>query len=670
MLTFYSAPITTTDFADIIPKDLPARDSQDQASDAPRNYHAKFFGKLIADENKKYEMLITADDYYKLYINGQYVCQGPRPAYVTRYNYNAVDITDFLRPGENEICAHVFYQGLINRVWVSGDGRMMLLCDIFRDGAHVAGTEIFTKCTRITGYFSEHAIGYDTQFLEDFDFSVPEKPVGICSQKYPYHFYDTPTETMDTELLPLHFSGTDCANNTSDAGKNCNYFLDVKQETAGSLLLTLRGTKGQTVWILRGEELTESGDVRFDMRCGCLYKEQLILSGNDDIFEEFDSKAFRYISVTSDAPFMIKNAALRRTHHRFRKHLTLKSGSKTINDVWKLCENTLHYGVQETLIDCPTREKGEYLGDAVISALAYFYLTGDAEMYRHTLIDFADTAHFDAGLLAVGSCSYWQEIADFSLLFPLFLWNYFRVTNDKNTANALLPVCDHMLSYFGQFAREDGLLADVNQKWNLVDWPESCRDGYDAVLDGTQKNVCHNVINAYYIGAHIMRDKLAAALGIRKSNKATAFIHAFQKEFFNEKIGRYTDTAQTAHTALHSNVLPLFYGFAPESAVPNLIAFIKEKRLSCSPFFSYFLLKALARNGERDFALSLVCDEKYWVNMLAEGATTTMETWGKNQKQNTSLCHPWACAPIILIAEDFPELTENVVFENHPILTL
>ena len=35
--------------------------------------------------------------------------------------------------------------------------------------------------------------------------------------------------------------------------------------------------------------------------------------------------------------------------------------------------------------------------------------------------------------------------------------------------------------------------------------------------------------------------------------------------------------------------------------------------------------------------------------MLDEGATTCYEAWGKEQKWNTSLFHPWASAPAILL---------------------
>jgi len=71
------------------------------------------------------------------------------------------------------------------------------------------------------------------------------------------------------------------------------------------------------------------------------------------------------------------------------------------------------------------------------------------------------------------------------------------------------------------------------------------------------------------------------------------------------------------------------------------------------------LLKALARAGEYDLLYELIrCeDERSWVNMLREGATTCFEAWGKEQKRNTSLCHPWAAAPIPLLIEEIFGLT-------------
>ena len=70
--------------------------------------------------------------------------------------------------------------------------------------------------------------------------------------------------------------------------------------------------------------------------------------------------------------------------------------------------------------------------------------------------------------------------------------------------------------------------------------------------------------------------------------------------------------------------------------------------------FAYFVLKALGKIGAYEDELRLLLNESEhsWVNMLREGATTCFEAWGKDQKWNCSLCHPWACAPIIIIVED------------------
>ena len=45
--------------------------------------------------------------------------------------------------------------------------------------------------------------------------------------------------------------------------------------------------------------------------------------------------------------------------------------------------------------------------------------------------------------------------------------------------------------------------------------------------------------------------------------------------------------------------------------------------------------------------------------MLSEGATATFEAWSKEQKWNTSLFHPWATAPILIMKEIADALNEG-----------
>lgn len=54
---------------------------------------------------------ITADSYYRLYINGVWIGDGPARAWPEQYNYDVLDLTPHLRAGENEIKVIARYFG-------------------------------------------------------------------------------------------------------------------------------------------------------------------------------------------------------------------------------------------------------------------------------------------------------------------------------------------------------------------------------------------------------------------------------------------------------------------------------------------------------------------------------------------------------------------------------
>ena len=170
-MEFNSTWITTKDFENLKPIDIFHKQVNNKKLEetAFYNYHAHFIKEFYVDETGNYEIKISADDFYKLYINGEFVCQGVAPAYFDSYNYNETDISKFLNKGKNTVAVHVFYQGLINRATNSGDNRMGLIADIFCDGKFVFGTDESWKCERTTEY-SGDTTPYLTQFREDIDF--------------------------------------------------------------------------------------------------------------------------------------------------------------------------------------------------------------------------------------------------------------------------------------------------------------------------------------------------------------------------------------------------------------------------------------------------------------------------------------------------------------------
>ena len=83
---------------------------------------------------------------------------------------------------------------------------------------------------------------------------------------------------------------------------------------------------------------------------------------------------------------------------------------------------------------------------------------------------------------------------------------------------------------------------------------------------------------------------------------------------------------------------------------------------------SYFLLRGLCKLGRYEDAYKLITSqaENSWYNMVREGGTTCFEAWGKDQKVNASLCHPWASAPIVVLIEELMGVSlDGTVSEHH-----
>ena len=620
------------------------------------NRHILFRKKVVLEKASKAILKITADDYFKLYINGVYVTQGPPPSYPDHYYFMEIDITPFLKEGVNTFAVHNYYQGLINRVWVSGDLRSMFWCELYLDGkVALVSDESWLTATH-TGYSSCGIIGYETAFAERYDSSAKEvgfekelfddsqwKPASIYKQT-DYILQKSPIQPLSVYLKkPIY---------TERKGEVL--FVDFGQEMVGYLRAKAKGKQGDKVLLRFGEELNPDGSVRFDMRCNCRYEEEWILSGKEDVLDQFDYKAFRYCEIMMPEGASVCDVEMQVRHYPYEKKAVYETDNEQLRKVLQLCENTIKYGTQEVFVDCPTREKGQYLGDVCVSGRAQCVLTGDTTLIKKAIIDFCGSAFICKGVMAVSTSSFMQEIADYSLLLPALVLCVYKRDNDKDFLRLTFPYITGVYEYFMQYSQEDGLIEGVKEKWNLVDWPDNLRDGYNFPLTKPIGYGKHNVLNAFWIGFlkayQDICEILGEAVNIAIDNVEKSFIDAF----YNKETGLYCDSTKKTHSAVHSNVLPLLFDIGmSETKERKIVEYICQKKLtSMGVYMAYFTLAALMKHGEREKAELLATDKGAWLNMLEEGTTTTFEAWGKNQKWTTSLFHPWATAPLIVFAKD------------------
>lgn len=671
---FENALIITNDrFASASPINVFHRESEHYENPHDpsfENRHILFRRRFTLDSVPEHAVLnISADDYYKLWVNGQFVTQGPAPAYNFHYYYNAVDITPYLKAGENVIAVHTFYQGLINRVWVSADMRHMFVCQLDADGKTILHSDTSWKCAEHSGYKALHLIGYATQFAEWYDsrssedgFAAPEFDdsawkTAVPKQNTDYTFFPQPTKQLSIyEIAPARIE------RTVNPDGSQRIFGDIGFECVGALTLKARGISGTDVVIRCGEECLkdENGQdidaVRYEMRCNCKYEERWTLSGKTDVLLPYDYKSFRYFELLLPVGCTLSDDGIRMQvrHYPFREAISCPSDDPQIQKIWKLCSDSLKYGAQEGFMDCPTREKGQYMNDGSVSFTAYTLLTGDGALMKKALYEYARSSFISPSLMAVAPCSLMQEIADASMQYPMqmeFLYNH---TGDLEMLRDLYPTAATAQESFRRFDRGDGLLDGVDT-WNLIDWPKNLRDDYDFPDVRPAAPGAHNVMNAFWYGMCRSLDNIRRILGLPTDEAYTEKVAAsYIAEFYDPEQKLFTDTAETKHTSVHSNLLPLFFNLdrlADAAARPVIVSLLREKGLCMGVSMAYYLLAALKKAGEAEAVRELLLSPDGWLNMLREGATTTYEAWGRDKKWNTSLFHPWAVAPILILGE-------------------
>ncbi|MBE6564120.1 MAG: alpha-L-rhamnosidase [Ruminococcaceae bacterium] len=619
------------------------------------NRHILFRKKVTLPAFSRAVLNISADDHYKLYINGRFVTEGPAASYPNHYFYNELDVSEYLTEGENCIAVHTYYQGLINHVWVSGDLRQMLWCELSLDGQTVLESDESWLTANHTGYTESGRYGYDTGIGECYDASVPEadfyKPdfddsafMNAKEHRHPeWKLVKQPTKQLD--IYDVEPETTE----TIEGGVR----LAFHTEAVGTLMFDAVGQKGDEIVIRYGEELNADGSVRFEMRCNCRYEEKMILSGGSDSLMNFDYKAFRYVEILYPESVKVENIRMRVRHYPFAEGYAYQNDNETLRSVIDLCRNTVKYSTQDTFLDCPTREKGSYLGDLMVSGRAHASLTGDLSLIKHALECFTRTAFISEGLMAIAGGSAMHEIADYSFEFPAVLAWIYSIDHDLDFLKKCAPYAVGVYNYYKKYENADGLVDRVLE-WNLMDWPQNLRDNYDFPLTRPIGEGVHNVINALWYGMKLALEEISSILGENADYGSEKTKASFIKTFYNKETGLFADAPGSSHTAVHSSVFTLLFGIGTEDEAlkARLIAHIREKKLtSMGVYMAYFALAALKKAGRYDLCIELATDSGAWPNMVKEGATLTFEAWGKDQKWNTSLCHPWATAPLIIFSD-------------------
>jgi len=324
------------------------------------------------------------------------------------------------------------------------------------------------------------------------------------------------------------------------------------------------------------------------------------------------------------------------------------SNDELLNKIWMTGIETFRSCSEDALIDNPTRERGQWIGDMGIGMRIGAAGYPDLRMCRRGLVQSAQCARND-GMVA-GLCPGGEGyLSSFSAQWVPNCVNYYRLTGDKSLLVELYTAAENNIAAFQHYLTKDGISYDAG--WAFIDW------GY--VPNPEPSDMGLNL--HYYIALQNMvkwSEMINRKDRIAEYEKLEAEIFTIIQKWYlkNSENGRY----QWDKIGYHRIVLGMLAGFIPKDQHKEAVAFVKKHILNCfpnnpdaprlsdpgannpqliTPYFSDFAFQVLIEQGEMNFVLDQY--RKCWGWALEDDRTTWVEVFDTRW----SGCHQWAGSP-------------------------
>ncbi len=466
---------------------------------------------------------------------------------------------------------------------------------------------------------------------------------------------------------------------------NNHYFIDFGKDAFGTLQIELDSPADDTIIVHLGEKLLDNqidkdppGTIRYQ-------KVKLaVKSGNHKYLLDLPADRrntepraiqlpdsfgvimpFRYCELENCKADVSKNNIRQKAYWYYfdDEQSHFESSDTILNQIWDICKYSMKATSFTGLYVDGDRERIPYEGDALINQLGHYCTDREYSIARRTNEYFIDHA------------TWFTEWVLHTL--PLFYYDYMYTGNIESVEYYYEEL---KIKALLDMAREDGLICSgsgdkellkkigfsgVNETFKaLIDWPPKSnwggktavtkrvngeRDNYDLVEYNT-------VVNSFHYSALKIMEGFAEKLNKTEdakffSQRALKVKAAINATMFDFEKGIYLDGEGSEHSSLHANMFPLALGVVPKEHVKSVTEFIMSRGMVCSVYGAQYLLEALYKAGEADFAFDLLTatHDRSWWNMIAVGSTITLEAWDLNYKNNLDWNHAWGAAPANII---------------------
>jgi alpha-L-rhamnosidase len=631
----------------------------------------------------------AANHTFELFLDGRRADRGSSFGYPGEGHYQAADVTRLVRSGEDlAIGLRYFWygggqgraaseRGVLHKLVVdyAGGRRVVFTTDgswtVHRDTRFVAGAARRNgEGDRIDQQDGRGIIeGWNRARFDDSDWA-PATVAGAHPTATVSHLIGVETRLEETEVTAERLLRADDGTLVADFGRVIPARPEVDFDS---------GVAGRTVQLRAGYELTDAGRIATSTLAsqGTNMVFPYTQAAGRQTYEAYTHLAFRYLEIPDAGEPISRDdvrAVVVHTDVPEDREAAFRSPDRTLNEVWDMMQRSALYSIQEQFVDTPTREKGQFLGDAANISYATMQGFAERDATQQAIREFlqsnerfwqdgADAGRYNA-VYPNGDNK--RDIPDYTEMFVDWVWRYYEVTGDeallREAYSAVRDTADYVLRHIPADGPTAGLVTNLTggsgaYLHGIVDWPAPGRFGYDMGA------AARTTINA--LGVEVLRRTADMAEVLGESEADVNLLRTAEESLItsmNERLrrpdgvyadGLLADGTLSDHAGQHSTSYAIAFGIAPEADYPALADHVAGMGMRQGPMTAHWALQALTDAGRPDAVLDLLTDETDlgWANILAQGGTFTWEAWTLDEGSNFSQSHGWGAQAAVDVIE-------------------
>lgn len=592
---------------------------------------------------------ISAESKYFLYVNGNLVVYDgglKRGSTVDSGYYDALDVSQYLVEGENVICALVWYwgdkgqsysnasagrpgfilQGKIGDVDISSNATWKVSKDVaYESGREGEESPNYRLPEYNISYNAENSV--DDDWLETKFDDTAWQNADIVGD-----YGGLPWGNLWKRPIPLHKDygvkeykdSSDYVGMTTTQQTTCVVSTGVNVQLS-PIFTIVSERSGERITITTEATEDSQGD---SVRCYYYTKK------GEQTFECLSWMNGQFVKYDFPKGVTVKFLGYRQTGYDTEKVGDFSCNEEFFTRLWQMSYDTLYLTMRDSFMDCPNRERAQWMGDVTneMEQIIYSMDENSYLLYEKAIKQMTGFSKDDVLPTVAPIGNSWFELPVQNLCAISGVWTYYLYTGRS-------AIVESSLTYFYKYlalwkTSSDNLVVHRAGSW---DWMDNDDNGL-AYTEGIE--------NAWYYKALLAVKNMALLCGKEKiysfaTERAEKLKAGFEKYVLSNLFKKGDERAVS---------IAVLAGLIPEENYDDA-AFVLTTSATCSPFWEKYVLEALCEIGKHDEALSRM-KKRYRVmvnySLYGEKYSTLWEKWLNNGGTKN---HAWSGGPMTVLSK-------------------